>query len=99
MTDYSAVDTVLMPWAARHDLHVYARDRNGPVRSLIVYYWRGKRHESAGHIWLEGPDARGFITVHGAAPGWHHEKAAPVEDLEQALEGMFQTMIARPTWD
>jgi hypothetical protein len=50
-------------------------------------------------MWLEGPDARGFITVHGAAPGWHHEKSAPLDDLEQALEGMFQTMIARPTWD
>ena len=99
MVDYAAVDAVLMPWAASQELHVYARDRNGPLRSLILYYWRGSRHESAGHMWLEGPDDQGRLTVHGAAPNWHHQKTVPVEELESALEGMYQTMIARPTWD
>jgi hypothetical protein len=99
MSDYAAVDAVLMPWAKRHDLHVYARDRDKPLRSIIAYYWRGTRHESAGHIWLDGPDSSGLLTVHGAAPGWQLEKSAPVEDLESALEAVFQTMVARPVWD
>ncbi len=97
--DYAAVDAILMPWAARHELHVYARDRTGPLRSIIAYYWRGSRHESAGHIWLDGPDSEGRFTVHGAAPNWQTEKSAPVAELEGALESVFQTMIARPTWD
>lgn len=99
MSYYASVDAVLMPWAARHELHVYARDRNEPLRSLILYYWRGSRHESAGHMWIDGPDAQGRLTVHGAAPDWRHQKSVPLEELEGALEGMFQTMTTRPTWD
>ena len=99
MSDYAAVDAVLMPWAARHDLHVYAWDRNGPLRSLILYYWRGSRHESAGHMWIDGPDEQGRLTVHGAAPSCQHQKTVPIAEFEGALEGMFQTMTARPTWD
>jgi len=99
MSDFRSVDAVLMPWAQRHELHVYARDRDPPLRSIIAYYWRGSRHESAGHMWLDGPDASGRFTVHGAAPGWHIDKAAPVDDLESTLEAVYQTMVARPTWD
>jgi hypothetical protein len=101
MTDYTAVDAVLMPWAAKHELHVYARDRSTTdhLRSIIAYYWRGTRHESAGHMWIDGPDRDGRYTVHGAAPDWHKEITAPVGELEQALEEMFQTMTARPVWD
>lgn len=98
MTDYKAIDSILMPWAVKHDLHVYARDREGPLRSIIIYYWRGTHHESAGHMWLEGPDKDGRIEVHGAAPDWHQIKAMPVAELEAGLESMFQTMIARPVW-
>ena len=99
MTDYQAVDAILIPWAQKHELHVYARDRETPLRSIIVYYWAGLRHESGGHMWLEGPDRDGLITVHGAAPGWHEQKSVPIEGLESALEEMFQIMIARPTFD
>ena len=99
MTSYTAIDAILMPWAKKHELHVYAREREQPLRSIIVYYWAGPRHESAGHMWLEGPDRDGLITVHGAAPHWHETKTAPVERLDAALEQMFQTMIARPTFD
>jgi hypothetical protein len=99
MASYAAVDAVLMPWAAGHELHVYARERETPLRSIIVYYWKGPKHESAGHMWLEGPDRDGQMTIHGAAPDWHETLSAPVEKLEPALEKMFQTMIARPIWD
>ena len=99
MVDYTAVDAILMPWARTHELHVYAREREAPLRSIIVYYWAGPRHESAGHMWLEGPDKDGLVTVHGAAPDWHQTKTAPVDKLEAALEQMFQTMIVRPAFD
>ena len=99
MTNYAPIDAVLMPWAEKHGLHVYARERDAPIRSLILYYWRGKHHESAGHMWLEGPDVFGNITVHGAAPDWHKEITVAVSGLDAALEEMFQTMVARPVWD
>lgn len=99
MKDYSAIDAVLMPWAKTHELHVYARDRDEPLRSIIVYYWKGPHHESAGHMWLEGPDRDGIVTVHGAAPGWHETKTAPVDGLKAALEETFRKMTARPVWD
>lgn len=98
MTDFAAVDSILMPWAEKHELHVYRRDRSPPLRSLIVYYWQGTHHESAGHMWLE-VEADGQISVHGAAPDWHEQKTVPLDELESALEDMFQTMIARPIWD
>ena len=98
MTDFAAVDPILMPWAEKHELHVYRRDRSPALRSIIVYYWLGTHHESAGHMWLEcGADDQ--ITVHGAAPDWHNEKTVSLAELESALEDMLQTMIARPTWD
>lgn len=101
MTDYAAIDAILVPWAAKHELHVYARDRGQGehLRSIIAYYWRGPHHESAGHMWLDEPDRDGRITVHGAAPDWHKEITVPAADLESGLEEMFQTMIARPVWD
>jgi hypothetical protein len=99
MNDYTAVDQILLPWARKHELHVYARERDTPLRSMIIYYWRGTHHESAGHVWLEGPDDRGFVTVHGAAPDWHREKSVPLDQLENALEDTYNTMVSRPTFD
>lgn len=98
MSDFAAIDPVLMPWAEKHELHVYRRDRPPPLRSIIVYYWLKTQHESAGHMWLDCGDGD-EITVHGAAPDWHEQKTATLSELESALEDMFQTMIARPTWD
>lgn len=95
MVDYNAIDAILMPWAAKHDQHVRVRDRDTPLRSIIIYIWRGTRHESGGHLWLEGPDAQGRITVHAAAPDWHREKTVFLAELESALEETYQTMIAR----
>ena len=98
MADFASVDSILLPWAEKNELHVYRRDRSPPLRSLIVYYWQGTHHESAGHMWLEVED-NNQISVHGAAPDWHEEKTVPLAELQSALEDMFQTMIARPIWD
>ena len=98
MTEFQEIDPILLPWAEKHELHVYRRDRPPPLRSIIVYYWLGTHHESAGHMWLER-ESDGNLTVHGAAPDWHKTKTVSVSGLEAALEEMFQTMIARPTWD
>lgn len=98
MTDFAEADAILLPWAEKHELHVYRRDRPPPLRSIIVYYWSGTHHESAGHMWLDR-EADGRITVHGAAPDWHQQKTVAIGELGAALEEMFQTMIARPTWD
>jgi len=98
MTEFADADPILLPWAEKHELHVYRRDRSPPLRSIIVYYWLGTHHESAGHMWLER-SADGQYTIHGAAPDWHKTKTAALPELEGALEEMFQTMIARPTWD
>ena len=98
MTDFAKIDPILMPWAEKHDLHVYRRDKSPPLRSIIVYYWQGTHHESAGHMWLDLEDDD-RISVHGAAPDWHEQVTVHVSDLEPALENMFQTMIARPVWD
>ena len=98
MTDFAKLDSILLPWAETHELHVYRRDRSPPLRSVIVYYWLGTHHESAGHMWLEfEKDDR--ISVHGAAPDWHEQKTVSLSELESVLENMFQTMIARPVWD
>jgi hypothetical protein len=97
MTEFAEIDPVLLPWADGHELHVYRRDRPPPLRSIIVYYWQGTHHESAGHMWIEREGEK--VTVHGAAPDWHQTKTVSIGELEKALEGMFQTMIARPTWD
>ncbi len=94
MADLASLDPVLMPWAESHELHVYRRDRSPALRSLIVYYWIGTHHESAGHMWLE-LESDGRISVHGAAPDWHEQKTVSQPDLESALEDMFQKMIAR----
>jgi hypothetical protein len=98
MTDLATLDPMLMPWAKKHELHVYRRDRSPALRSLIVYYWIGTHHESAGHMWLElEEDDR--VSVYGAAPDWKEQKTVFLPELESALEDMFQTMIKRPTWD
>lgn len=98
MTDFAKIDPILMPWAEKHDLHVYRRDLSPPLRSIIVYYWEGTHHESAGHMWLDLED-NGQVSVHGAAPDWHEQVTVPLSELESALENMLQTMIARPVWD
>jgi hypothetical protein len=98
MTDFAKLDSILMPWAEKHELHVYRRGNHPPLRSIIVYYWLGTHHESAGHMWLEYEED-GRIGVHGAAPDWHEQKTVSLPELESALENMFQTMIARPVWD
>ena len=99
MTNYAAIDRVLMPWAQKHELHVYARERERPLRSIILYYWAGNRHESAGHLWLEGPDANGDVTVHGAQPEWYQKRTVPLDRLETTLEETYRTMVARPAFD
>jgi len=98
MTDFATIDPILMPWAEKHELHVYRRDRSPPLRSIIVYYWLGSHHESAGHMWLE-QEEDGRISVHGAAPDWHEQKTVSFLELESALENMFQTMVTRPILD
>jgi hypothetical protein len=98
MTDYADIDMILKPWAEKHELHVYVRDRFPPLRSLIIYYWRGKHHESAGHMWLEKQED-GRVNLHGASPQWHLEKTVTIPELETALEDMFQSMINKPVWD
>ncbi len=98
MTDLANLDPVLMPWAEKHELHVYRRDRSPALRSLIVYYWIGTHHESAGHMWLD-IESDGQVSVHGAAPDWHEQKTVSLPDLESALEYMFQKMITRPLSD
>ncbi len=98
MTDYADVDAILKPWAEKHELHVYVRDRPPPLRSLIVYYWLGTHHESAGHMWLD-KESDGRATLHGAAPDWHQQKTVTLGELEAALENLFQTMTTRPVWD
>ena len=98
MTEFAALDPILMPWAEKHDLHVYRRDRSPPLRSIIVYYWLGSHHESAGHMWLE-VESDGQIAIHGAAPDWHKKKTVSAAELESGLEEMFQTMISRPVAD
>ena len=92
MTDFAVVDPILMPWAEKHELHVYRRDRSPALRSLIVYYWLGTHHESAGHMWLEcGADDQ--ITVHGSAPDWHNEKTVSLAELESTLEDMLPKLM------
>ena len=96
MADYSAIDKILLPWAAKHEQHVRVRNFEKPLRSIIIYYWRGSRHESAGHLWLEGPDRSGRITVCAAAPNWKDARAVTLDQLEATLEDTYQAMIAQP---
>ena len=98
ITNFSEVDSILVPWAESHELHVYRRDRSPPLRSIIVYYWRGTHHESAGHMWLEREED-GRISVHGSAPDWNEQKTVSLSELQSALEDMFQMMVARPIFD
>jgi len=37
VTDYSAIDPILMTWAHDRKLHVFASSKDDVVRSIIVY--------------------------------------------------------------
>jgi hypothetical protein len=86
MSDYSAIDPILMPWADARGLHVYTGHRQNVVRSVTVYVWLGARHESTGHLWLDPPNELGLTGVHAAAGSFRFDEAAPLAGLARVLD-------------
>ena len=86
MSDFSAVDTVLMPWAETRGLYVYCGHRQNVVRSVTLYVWQGSRHDSLGHIWLDPANDLGLIGVHAAQGSLRFDEAVPAEKLAAALD-------------
>lgn len=92
MSEYSAVDSVLLPWAASHGLHVYTGHKQNIVRSVTLYVWMGTRHESTGHIWIDPPNEMGLIGLHGAHRGFRFDEAVPLSGLEAALDAACERL-------
>jgi len=94
MSDYSAIDPVLMPWAEKRGLHVYTGQRQNLVRSVTVYVWMGSRHESTGHIWLDPLNEMGLAGIHAAAGRFRLDEAVPLSDLTRALDRICDELAA-----
>jgi hypothetical protein len=92
MSDYRAVDPILLPWAQRQGLHVYTGHRQNVVRSVTVYIWVGSRHDSTGHIWLDPPNELGLVGLHAANRGFRFDEAVPLDRLETALDAACERL-------
>jgi hypothetical protein len=95
MSDYSGIDSVLMPWAQRRGLHVYMGNPQNVVRSITIYVWNGARHESTGHIWLDAPNELGLVGLHAANRGFRLDEAVPFDGLEAALDAVCARLAAQ----
>ena len=95
MSDYSAIDSILMPWAERRGLHVYTGHRQNIVRSVTVYVWMGSRHESTGHIWIDPPNEMGLVGIHASSGLFRLSEAVPLSDLAQALDAACEELAAQ----
>ena len=92
MSDFSAVDAVLYPWAETRGLHVYTGHRQNVVRSVTVYVWIGTHHDSTGHIWLDPPNEMGLIGVHAAHRDYRIDEATPVSGLGVTLDRLCERL-------
>src|ERR1700686_4789484 len=95
MTDYAEIDSVLMPWAERRGLHVYAGHRQNVVRSVTIYVWMGTRHESTGHVWIDPINEMALIGIHAAAGNFRFDDAVPLAGLALALDAACEKLAAR----
>jgi hypothetical protein len=95
MSDYSGIDSILMPWAERRGLHVYTGHRQNVVRSVTIYVWVGTRHESTGHIWLDPPNELGLVGLHAANRGFRVDEAVPLANLEAGLDTACERLAAQ----
>jgi hypothetical protein len=94
MSDFREIDLILMPWAERRGLHVYIGHRQNVVRSVTVYVWRGSRHESTGHIWLDPLNELGLVGLHAADREFCLDGAVPLTALEAALDAVCERLAA-----
>jgi hypothetical protein len=93
MSDFGAIDSILMPWAASRGLHVYTGHRQNVVRSVTIYIWIGARHESLGHIWLDAPNELGLVGVHAAQGAFRLDEAVPLLRLAAALNAACDRLM------
>ena len=95
MTGYAEIDAILMPWAERRGLHVYTGHRQNVVRSVTIYVWMGTRHESTGHVWIDGLNELGLVGVHAAAGTFRVDDAVPLAELAGALDAACEKLAAQ----
>src|SRR6266550_8322591 len=92
MARYAEIDAILMPWAERHGLHVYTGHRQNVVRSVTIYVWIGARHESTGHLWIDGLNEMGLVGVHAAAGNYRFDDAVPPAELAGVLDAACEKL-------
>ena len=95
MSDYAAIDSILMPWAQARGLHVYTGNPQNVVRSITIYVWNGARHDSTGHIWLDSPNELGLVGLHAANLSFRVDEAVPLSMLEAALDAVCARLAAQ----
>ena len=94
MIGYAEIDAILMPWAERRGLHVYTGHRQNVVRSVTVNVWNGTRHESKGHVWIDGLNELGLAGIHAAAGNFRFDDAVPLAELAAALDAACEKLAA-----
>jgi hypothetical protein len=92
MGDFSAIDSVLMPWAEARGLHVYTGHKQNVVRSVTLYVWVGARHDSIGHVWLDPLNELGLVGLHASVGAYREDEAVPVEQLASALDAAWERL-------
>ena len=88
--NYEVLDTVLLPWASRHGLHVYTSHRDQDVRSVDIVSPDAKRFQ----IWLDPPDSDGKTAVHA----WDFRRRqvafdADLRTLSEQLDRAYQQVM------
>lgn len=98
---YAAIDPILLPWAARHKLHVMMEYKEDEVRSISIVDDAGDVYD----LFVESPDEHGLVKIgvglqsRAGRHTLHRErrrftmtsKAQPLEAaLESALERIHE---------
>ena len=92
MSDFRAIDPILMPWAHARGLHVYTGNPQNVVRSITIYVWNASRHDSTGHIWLDSPNELGLVGLQAANLSFRLDEAVPLGGLEAALDRICERL-------
>jgi hypothetical protein len=98
LSAYRHIDSVLLPWAARHGIEVETEDRGFDVRNFWICDRNGLRR---GKLWMRDPDGAGNVTVIASeltpkSPtnwGAREERRASLSSLEHDLDELWSHML------
>jgi hypothetical protein len=90
MTDYSAIDPILMEWGQKRVVHVYTRHQDSEVRTVMIADPSGRRSGLA----LDPIDDSGKVGIHaGRSDGWRLDRSVSLAELENALDEVYDAMM------